>query len=163
MASNKKEMTSSDINLQQLSPALFEQLAVQNNRLKQKLSAADVLFALKRVIEKGVGGYVLIQPGHSGYAWSVRKTPILFAAITDDASVVKVRVKRSNSNFNSAATPSYWPELKFFPRGDAVAKLRNWANSEESLSIQVKHIAALDEKPSEEFTHHLNEWQIDLG
>lgn len=145
-----------------LSSALFELLCTNNHRLTQKLSPEDVLFALRCVVKKGRGGCVMVQPGHSGYAWSVRKTPILFAAITDDTSVVKVRIKRSNSNFNSSATPSYWPELKFFPRGDAVTKLRNWANSEESLSIPVAHIEALPEITAE-LDHYLQEWEIELG
>lgn len=155
-----EQMPGADI-LAQLSPELFEQLMTHNNRLTQKLTPADVLFALQSVIKKGRGGCVLVQPGHSGYAWSTRKTPIMFAGIADDTSCVKLRMKRSTSDRNSAATPSYWPELKAFPRGNAAAKLRAWANSEECIVILVAKIQALPEITFE-MDHHFNEWQIQL-
>jgi hypothetical protein len=149
--------TASDV-LQSLAPELSTALKAANGRLTQTLSASDVLFGVRKVADEGHGSCLLLQPGASGYQWSDRTVPIVFMAQVDGR--VHVAVKRARAYRSGIASPSYWPELRAFPRGDAPMKLRAWAAVAEEKTCIARDIALTAPKGAIEC--HISEWQIKL-
>ncbi len=139
--------------LDQESPKLLADLKTVNGRLKQPIEPYEVLSALRICANLGMGACVLLQPGHSGYAWSDRSIPLVFIAHLGET--LRVRVRRGHSRRNSVVTPAIWPELRGFPRGDSSDKIARWAGAEDGGDIALR--AAKEQSISESYCY-LMKW-----
>jgi NAD-dependent dihydropyrimidine dehydrogenase PreA subunit len=137
--------------LKALSLKLCNELKAANSRLKQHLTPRSVLFGLKLAAQNE--SFVLLQPGHSGYAWSDRTIPVVFIAHVDGE--MRVRVTRSNSYRNSKVTPAIWPELRGFPGKDVELKIAIWASAPDGDAFPMNVVADL---PGGETDCSVSEW-----
>ena len=139
--------------LKKLSPKFSEELKAANSRLLQYLTPRSVLFALRLAAENS--SCVLLQPGHSNYAWSDRTIPVVFIANFDGK--LRFRVKRFRSYRNSQVTPAIWPALKGFPQGETSSKIADWSKESDG---DVLSIATAITLPKGDLTCVVNEWRI---
>jgi hypothetical protein len=144
--------------LHTLSKKLFDELNAANNRLRQPVSAKDVVAGIRRVAKLGDEACLLLQPGFSGGAWSDRKIPLVFLA--QQNGVIRVRIRRGRSYRNSGATPAVWKELRGFPRGDVSKKLKSWSDADDGDGIPNRRALGLT---SDEISCKVSEWKPPYG
>lgn len=126
-----------------------------NTRLTQKISENNVLYGIKFAAKHGNGCCLLLQPGDSGYQWSTRIIPLVFIANINNS--IRVRLIRGRSYRNSSASPSYWEELRAFPRGDANGKLQSWSRAYDGDTIEINDALSIPEiSPN----CSVNEWYV---
>ena len=132
---------------------LLSELKQTNSRLTQRMALKDILFSIGNTARWGEGACVLLQPGNSGYIWSARIIPLIF--IVNTAKGIRIRLTRGRSYRNSGATPATWQELRGFPKGKSLDKLKNWATALDGCLISMDLALAM---PEGELDCHMNEW-----
>ena len=139
--------------LKQTSHKLESEINAANSRLQSYLTPRDVLFGLRMAAEHR--SCVLLQPGHSGSAWSDRTIPAILIVSLGDR--LRVRVRRAKSYRNTKVSPAVWPLLRGFPRGDIEAKLSAW--SDEPDGDDISRAVALS-LPLGDLTCNCQEWSL---
>jgi hypothetical protein len=138
-----------------LPESFIDQFNNANKRLTQKVNTADLETALRFLAEQEVNTCLSIQPGGSGYAWSERKVVMVFMWKINEAQI-RVRFLKRVSYRNSEITPGSFKELRAFPLGKVMDKLKIWSDADDGITVNIDSLKPLKLLPKTFFTMESN-------
>ena len=116
-----------------------------NHKLKQPLGIENLNVAISYIASQPVNSCITIQPGDSGYAWSVRK--VVMVLLWNKKNHVRIRFVKRNSERSAEITPSSFKELRAFPKGNVMEKLAAWDKVEDGTQVSKKQIEPISKLP----------------
>jgi hypothetical protein len=126
-----------------------------NKRLSQKVNNADMETALRFLASQAVNTCLSIQPGNTGYAWSERKVVMVFMWRINEAQI-RLRFLKRVSYRNSEVTPGCFKELRAFPLGKVMDKLKSWSEADDGITVNADSLKPLKRLPKTFFTRGSN-------